>query len=268
MSTRYFEVTYASTPPENYERFFVPAIGQRLAADIVHEADLRPGERVLDVACGTGIVARLALQEVGGGTVTGLDVDPSMLAVARSTTPTGASVEWLEAGAEAMPVPDGAFDVVLCQISLQFVEDKPASLREMRRVLVPGGRIVLNVPGPAGPFFADFAVAMKRHFGAEAAGFVDHVFSLHDTGEIRQLIENAGFREVKVREGQKTFLLPEPGRFLWQYVSGTPLVGMMAGVSDEKRTALERELVERWQPVVEEGFFEYEQRIVTASAKK
>ncbi|HUG37602.1 MAG TPA: methyltransferase domain-containing protein, partial [Candidatus Limnocylindrales bacterium] len=80
---RHFNGTFGTNPAENYERFFVPAIGRPLAVDLVREADLRPGERVLDAACGTGVVARLAAAEVGpDGEVAGLDVNPGMLAVA------------------------------------------------------------------------------------------------------------------------------------------------------------------------------------------
>lgn len=121
MSRQYFAEAYGSKPPENYERFFVPAIGEPVASNLIPFAELRPGERILDVACGTGIGARLASQEVGSsGTVAGLDVNPGMLAVARSVTPADMSIEWYESGAEDMPLPDEAFDVVLCLISLQY----------------------------------------------------------------------------------------------------------------------------------------------------
>src|SRR3546814_10481734 len=87
-----------ASPPENYQCFFVPAIGAPLAADLVRNAALREGERVLDVACGTGVVTRLASEQVGAtGAVSGLDVNPGMLAVARAATPEGMSIEWHEA---------------------------------------------------------------------------------------------------------------------------------------------------------------------------
>ena len=138
----------------------------------------------MDVACGTGVVARLASQQVGAtGTVAGLDVNPGMLAVARSATPTGMLIEWHEANAEAMLIPDASFDVVLCQMGLQFMPDKHAALREVRRVLVRGGRLILNVPGPTPRLFSILGEALARHIGAEASGFVNQVFSLHDTAD-------------------------------------------------------------------------------------
>ena len=133
------------SPALAYEHHFVPAIGAPMAAELVRDAALSPGERVLDVACGTGVVARLAAPEVRpGGTVVGLDIDAGMLAVARSAAEPGASIEWHEASAEAMPLPDAAFDVVLCQMGLQFMPDQLAALREMRRVLARGGRYKIN----------------------------------------------------------------------------------------------------------------------------
>jgi len=269
MFKQYFDEAYGLKPPENYERFFVPAIGKPLANDLIRLAALHPGERVLDVACGTGIVARLASQQVGSnGTVAGLDLNPGMLAVARSVTPADMSIEWYESGAEDMPLSDEAFDVVLCQISLQFMTDKLAALREMRRVLAPGGRLILNVPGPTAKTFAALAQAMERHINPQAAGFVTHVFSLHDTTEIQQLLSEAGFRDIAVQANNKMLNLPPSKEFLWQYVHSTPLAGLVAKVDEEDLAALERDVVEKWQEFEENGTLMYQQRVVVASARK
>lgn len=269
MSKQYFDQTYGLKPPENYERFFVPAIGQPLANDLIRLAALRPGERVLDVACGTGIVARLASQQVGpNGAVAGLDVNPGMLEVARSITQVDRPIEWHESSAEDMPLPDEAFDVVLCQLSLQFMADKRAALQEIRRVLVPGGRLILNVPGPTAKIFAVLAEAMGRHISAEAAGFVNHVFSLHDATEIQQLLTEAAFRDIAVQANNKLLTLPPPKEFLWQYVYSTPLAGVVANVDEDVLTALEREVVETWQDFQDDGSLMYQQRMVVASARK
>jgi ubiquinone/menaquinone biosynthesis C-methylase UbiE len=141
-----YRTTFAGIAAENYERFFVPAIGAPFAADLVTTAQLRPGERILDVACGTGVVTRLAAERVApGGSVAGADITASMLSVARAV-PSSApiAIQWYETSAEAMPFPDCSFDVVLCQFGLQFMADRPAAVREMRRVLAPGGRLVIT----------------------------------------------------------------------------------------------------------------------------
>lgn len=270
MSTQpFFGETYGSKPPQNYERFFVPAIGEPLARDLIRRAAVRPGERVLDVACGTGIVARLAARQVGAnGRVAGLDANPGMLAVARSVTPADMSIEWYESSAEDMPLPDGAFDVVLCQMGLQFMTDKVAALREMGRVLVRGGRLILKVPGPTGKTFAVLAQAMERHVSSQAAGFVTQIFSLHDTREIEELLSEAGFGDIVVEANDRMLSLPPAKAFLWQYVHSTPLAGMVAKVDEEVLAALEGEVVKRWRAFEEGGRLMYRQRIVVASARR
>lgn len=269
MSTPHFGNTYGTNASENYERFFVPSIGAPLADDLVDRAALRPGERVLDVACGTGVIARRASERVGAqGRVAGLDVNPGMLAVARSTAPSDVPIDWYEASAEAMPLPDEAFDAAICQLSLQFVPDKVAALREMRRVLVPNGRALLNVPGPMPDLFEVLADAMGRHVGAHAAGFVRHVFSLYETDEIQRLFEEAGFRDIDVRTEVKTLQLPPPREFLWQYVHSTPLGGLVAQVDDEARDALERAVVDQWRELEDGGALRGQQPITVAAGRK
>lgn len=269
MSRQFFDGDTVAKAPENYERYFVPAIGGPLAEDLVPAAGLRPGERVLDVACGTGVVARLALEQVGpGGSVAGVDLHPGMLAVARNAAPPEAAITWHEGNAESLPLPDEAFDAVLCQLSLQFVPEKLGALREMRRVLGEGGRAVLNVPGPAAPMMALLAEAMERHVSPVAGGFVSHVFSLNDAAELERLMETAGFREVAVRESRKTFSLPAPDEFLWQYVQSTPLAGEVIKVDEGARTALEQEVVAGWKEFTDGGRMKYEQDFLTAVGRK
>ena len=105
------------SPGEIYQREMVPASFARWAPDLVGLAALRPGERVLDVACGTGVVTRLAAERVGdGGRVVGLDVNADMLAAARGASP-GSRIEWREGSALTVPFPDADFDAVLCQLA-------------------------------------------------------------------------------------------------------------------------------------------------------
>lgn len=269
LSTQHFGAAYGANPAENYERYFVPAIGKPLADDLIASAALEPGERVLDVACGTGVVARLAAQAVGSpGSVAGLDVNPGMLAVARSATPPETSIEWYEASAEAIPLSDEAFDVVLCQLGLQFVPDPLGALREMRRVLVEGGRLIVTAPGPTNGVFARLAEELERHVGGHAAGFVRQVFALHDAAELRAMLSDAGLRDVAVEAHTKTLRLPESKEFLWQYVHGTPLVGLVAKATDQARAALERDVVAAWQEFEQDGVLVDDVRVVVGSARK
>jgi ubiquinone/menaquinone biosynthesis C-methylase UbiE len=261
--------TYGRSPAENYERYFVPAIGAPAANGLMKVAALRPGERVLDVACGTGVVSRLASAAVGtDGSVAGLDLNPGMLAVARSTTPPETNVEWHEASADAMPFPEVSFDAVLCQMGLQFMSDRHAALSEMRRVLEPDGRLILNLTGPTPPLFAIMAEALGRHVGADAEGFVRQVFSLHDTDEIEDLIKGAGFRDVATMADTRSLRLPAPEKFLWQYIFSTPLAGGASELDEARRESLERDVVGKWQEFVEDGALMLEVRMVVATARK
>jgi ubiquinone/menaquinone biosynthesis C-methylase UbiE len=260
--------SYGGTGPENYERYFVPAVAAPLAAGLIETAGLQPGERVLDLACGTGIVARLAAERVGpAGTIAGLDINPGMLAVARAAAPPAAAIDWHQAPAGATALPDGAFDVVICQMGLQFFADKAAALREARRVLAPGGRIALNAPGPAPELFIILADALARHIKPQLAPFVQQVFSLHDTQQLEALMAQAGFTQATAVADTKTLALPPAAAFLWQYVASTPLAAAAAEAGEAARAALERDIAARWQPFAHDDGLTLQLRVVTASAR-
>src|SRR5262245_40302612 len=168
---------------ERYERVLVPAIFAEWAADLVDLAQPRQGEDVLDVACGTGVVARLAAQRVGvAGHVTGLDLNASMLGVARMlpTLPKTAIVVWVEGSAMAMQLPDASFDVVLCQTGVPFFHDRAAGLREMSRVVRPGGRVLVSVWEGATPSTTAMWNAVERHIGTDTATTLRKSRSIED----------------------------------------------------------------------------------------
>lgn len=258
---------YGGSAPENYERYFVPAIGAPLAADLIEVANVRPGERVVDVACGTGIVARLAAQRVGAtGTVTGVDLNPAMLAVARSHTSSAIAIDWHHAPAESTALSPAAYDAVLCQMGLQFFGDKPASLIEMRRLLAPEGRLALNVPGPSPAIFTILEEALLEHAGVDAGKFVRAVFSIHDSDSIRDLIAAAGFGQIRVQRSTKRLPLPAPADFLWQYVWSTPLAGVIAQMDRHRRTKLQHRVMMQWEPFTEDGRLVLQLDVTTALA--
>ena len=254
MSHQQHDMEFMRRTAENYQRYFVPIIGTPVAADLIEAARLRPGERVLDAACGTGVVTNLAAERVvPGGTVAGLDPNPAMLAVARATTRSDTSIEWHQAPAEDLPFPDESFDAVLCGMGLQFFSDKEAGLREFHRVLVPGGRLVANVPGPVPPPFQIMADALTRHIGPESASFVHAVFSLHDPDDLREIASHAGFDDVDVLSGVTLLELPPPAEFLWQYIWSTPLGATVAQVDEERRAALESEFATKCHALAPTG---------------
>lgn len=269
MSLRGNDAEFMRRTAENYERYFVPSIGAPVAADLITAAHVRSGERVLDAACGTGAVTKLAAERVApDGTVAGLDPNPAMLTVARATTRSDLSIGWHQAPAEDLPFPDESFDVVLCGMGLQFFSNKEAGLREFHRVLVPGGRLVANVPGPAPPPLEIMADALARHIGSESASFVRTVFSLHDPDDLRNLATQAGFEEVEVRSAETALELPPPAEFLRQYVSSTPLAAAVAQADENRRAALESEFSEKCQAFAPTGTLAGRVRMTTLLATK
>ena len=269
MAQQQFGKSYGSNPAKNYEKYFVPSIGEPLAKDLIATANLHEGEKILDVACGTGVVTRLAAEQVGKtGKAEGLDVSPGMLEVAKSITPKEESIKWHEASATSIPLPDNSFDVVMCQLGLQFVDDKTAALKEMHRVMGPNGKLVINLPGPTAPVFEVMDKALEKHISPDAAKFVEIVFSLYDPEEIKNLLIRAGFHDVKVEQYTKALHLPPPKDFLWQYINSTPLAGVVAQVDDKSRAALEYEVVNEWQKFADNGGITYEQNITVATARK
>jgi SAM-dependent methyltransferase len=228
----------------------------------------QPGERVLDIACGTGIVTRLAAERVGAdGAVAGVDINPGMLGVARLTARPELHIDWYEAGAEALPFEDATFDVALCQMGLQFFPDELAALRQACRVLVPGARLVLNVPGPTPRIFGILADGLARHATPEVAGFVHQVFSLHDVQQLENLVSGAGFVDVSIRASEERLNLGEPEEFLWQYLHSTPLAAAVAGLDGARRAAFAREVVAQWEPFVDHDALILLLRVVMASAR-
>lgn len=260
---------YGGNAAENYERYFVPTIGTAFATALLEAAVLRPGERVLDIACGTGIAARLAAEQVGShGDVAGLDVNPAMLAVARSVGSSGAAIEWHEGNAESLPLTDASFDVVLSSLGLQFVPDKASALREMRRVLAPNGRVAIATVGPTPPLFAILEQALARHVTPESAGFVRAVFSLYDPNELGDMARDAGFRDVAVRSRALRLALPGPVDFLWQYVHSTPLVAAVSQIDNEARAALEHDVAAGWRSFTKNGNLVGDLNVVVTTARK
>src|SRR3981081_198580 len=205
----------AGSAPEVYERELVPAVFGVWAPILVELAQPRLGERVVDVACGTGIVARVAAARGGrSGAVVGVDLNHGMLSVARSVVSTdsqsGGLLQWQEASADKLPLPDSSFDVVYCQLGLQFFADRSAALHEMRRVLGAEGRLALMVWRGIheSPGFAMLAEALERHVGQAAAAIMRAPFGLSNADELEALVRAAGFQGVAIEQRSGTVGFP------------------------------------------------------------
>jgi SAM-dependent methyltransferase len=192
------ETVARSAPAEIYEQWLVPSVFEALTGRFLATLQPRSGIRVLDVACGTGIVARRIAGVVGpSGRVTGLDLNPAMIDVARATAEReGLVIDWHAGRAESLPFADASFDLVVCQQGLQFTVDKPAALAEMRRVLAPGGSVAVSVWQGLDrhPVYAALHAAVLRVLHAPA---FQAPFSLGGV-ELGQLFDNAGFERVTI----------------------------------------------------------------------
>jgi SAM-dependent methyltransferase len=236
----------AGSAPEVYERELVPAVFGPWAPILIELADLKPGDRVIDIACGTGVVARLAAAKVGPrGAVAGVDLNPGMLNVARSFNATvgAASVQWQEASADKLPFPDGSFDVAYCQLGLQFFADRPAALREMRRVLSAKGRLAVMVwcGIEESPGFEALAMMLERNVSSAAAAIMRAPFGLSDVNALSRLVAGARFQDIKVQRRVGAVEFPSVERFVLSYVAGSPLASHVSQASDVARDNLTAE---------------------------
>jgi ubiquinone/menaquinone biosynthesis C-methylase UbiE len=185
----------ATTFTEIYERALVGPLFRPFAEQLVARLAPKPTDSIIDVACGTGIVARVAREQLGPqARIVGVDVAPAMLAVARTVDQT---IDWRHGNANALPVDaNDHFTVVTCHQGLQFMADKPAVVREMRRVLAPAGRVAIatwssleEIPG-----MRELNAVVERHVGR----IVDTRHSFGDAHAVKQLLVEAGFSDVEM----------------------------------------------------------------------
>jgi len=235
----------AGSAAEVYEKELVPAVFGPWAPLVVDLAHPQKGDRVLDVACGTGIVARMVANRVGPtGAVVGVDLNPGMLKVARTAWPidshSSAPVQWHEASADKLPFPSASFNIAYCQLGLQFFADRAAALREMHRVLAAGGSLALMVwlGIDESPGFSVLAEALERHVGQAAANIMRAPFGLSNADELAALVRNAGFQDVVIQQRVGTVRFPSVERFVLSYVAGSPLAGPVSQADYPTRAAL------------------------------
>jgi SAM-dependent methyltransferase len=191
-----------------YEAMFVPALFGQWAPKVAHAAQIQPGHKVLDVACGTGILARTAHSLAGpAGQVVGLDPGAGMLAVAEELAP---AVAWRQGAAESMPFADRAFDAVVSQFGLMFFADREQALREMLRVLAPRGRLAVAVWDALAniPAYAAEVALLERLAGSRAADALRAPFVLGDRENLSAMFRRAGAASVAVTTHEGTARFP------------------------------------------------------------
>lgn len=211
-----------------YEEFFVPALFGAWAPKVADAAGLGAGQRVLDVACGTGVLAREAARRVGAtGSVTGLDPNEGMLDVARGKGP---SIDWRTGTAEALPFADARFDRVVCQFGMMFFQDRAGAVDEMMRVLRPGGTLAVAVFAPIGraPGYAAMERLLREVLDADAAEALRVPFEMGDEGELRDLFQGARADDVALRTLTAPVKFPSIDAWVHTEIKGWTLAGRLS----------------------------------------
>jgi SAM-dependent methyltransferase len=220
--TQTFQLSLAAA--EAYESKFVPALFGEWAPLVIEAADVRTGQEVLDVACGTGVVARAAADRVGAtGRVVAVDINEAMLSVARRLSP---DVDWRTADAGRLPFPDSSFDAVLCQAALMFFPDRAGALREMSRVVKDTGAVAVQVWASldSQPAYGPFVEVAARHAGPEAVDLLGSYWTMGDVGHLGELFAEAGMRLTATRRHIGTARFASIDELVKIEVESTPLV--------------------------------------------
>ncbi|MDP6821749.1 MAG: methyltransferase domain-containing protein [Dehalococcoidia bacterium] len=232
-------------PAEVYDQYFGPSMFTSSAKPLLEHAGLTPGQKVLDLACGSGVVTEMIAGVVGsGGGVVGLDFSPPMLGVARGKSISGAPVEWVEADAARIPFPDDTFDAVICQHGFQFFPDPSACAAEVKRVLKPGGRLTFTVWADVAehPLFE----AVFRSVAAKINAPYDAVtkpFKFGDLDALSSLLGESGYREVRETTQSFDVSFPSPARWTHLSVMGAAAaIPEFGALSNEERSALATEV--------------------------
>ena len=220
------DAAFVGSIPEHYDRYLGPILFHRYADDLAGRLAVKPGMRVLETACGTGILTeRLVARLRGQGTLVATDLNEPMLAHARSKLGDPAKLEWRRADATALPFDDASFDAVVCQLGLMFYQDKAAGVRQALRVLKPGGRYLFNVWDA----LEHNAVARIAHetaasfFSSDPPRFYTVPFSLHDPTRVGAWLTEAGFEDIEVTPLAKSGTSPSAADAATGLVHGNPL---------------------------------------------
>jgi ubiquinone/menaquinone biosynthesis C-methylase UbiE len=238
----------ATTFTEIYERVLVGPLFRPFAEQLVARVALRHGDSVIDVACGTGIVARLARGRLGpDARVVGVDLAPAMLAVARAVDQT---IDWRQGNATSLPVSaNEQFTVLTCHQGLQFMPDKPAAVREMRRVLAPGGRVAIATWSSLDglPGMVELNAVAERHVGR----IVDSRHSFGDANALGQLLIDGGFSDADVAAFRHDVLFADGA--LFARLNAMAVIGMSEkgkGMSEAERAELAQRIAAESQDAI------------------
>lgn len=239
--------SFSGSVPENYNRYLGPVLFEPYAQDLLARLDRRDGVRVLEVACGTGVVTRRLREELpASSTLVATDLNEPMLDEARKLVPL-AGITWQQADAQELPFPDASFDAYVCQFGLMFLPDKVRGLSEARRVLAPGGQLIANVwlSGADNEHVPVIRSVLDRLYPDSPPTFLDVPHGYHDPERIRADLEAAGFTDAMLDTMRVSSESPTALDFGTGWAWGSPLTHELvarAADLDEVARALADEL--------------------------
>jgi ubiquinone/menaquinone biosynthesis C-methylase UbiE len=253
-----FKWQMSTDGPETYEDCIVSTWMDDWASDLIEAGHIGPNQRVLDVACGTGIMARKAAGLVGPeGRFACVDLNEGMLRVAcRCAEQTGVTgIEWYHCDVTRMPFSNGEFDVVLCQQGLQFFPDKLAALQEIKRVLVPHGTLALSVWGRPenSPHVMVICDVFTEFFGPDSTQMFKVACSLSSHDLLNNLLQEVVFSNISIKTDVKVAHHPSFARFLPAYFSIFPVASLISELTDEERNRMFHCIEKRLAPWIEKG---------------
>jgi ubiquinone/menaquinone biosynthesis C-methylase UbiE len=228
----------AEGAPAIYEKVLVPVMFERWAKALIALVELRPGETVLDVACGTGVTTRLANDAVGEdghvtgldinapmlSNVTGLDINAPMLSIARELA-TGSNIVWVERDVSETGLDPSSFDVVLSQHGYHYFPDKPRALSELRRVLVPGGRLALSIWDDHSAYTSALCVAIEKYISPEIAKQQSGMRMTPNPEQLIAALTDAGFKNVEAHTQTLEIRAPSTREFVPLHLASMPIAG-------------------------------------------
>jgi len=218
---------FVGSIPENYDRYLGPCLFEDYATDIAHRVLVPDGASVLEIACGTGIVTRKLRDSLPTNVrLVATDLNEAMLAYAKHKFQSNESVELKQADAMELPFPDASFDAVVCQFGLMFFPDKELAVREVHRVLKPGGVYVFNVwDAIEKNELAEIAnETVRTFFEQDPPTFYQVPFGLYDQTVVRKLLDGAGFRDVEILVLAKTGVSPSAADAAKGLIEGNPVI--------------------------------------------
>ena len=244
--------SFVGSIPQFYDRHLGPVIFEPYARDLARRLEVRPGLRVLETACGTGMLTRRLLERLpADGRIDATDLNGAMIAHARTVVPADARLEWREADAQALPFPDASFDAVVCQFGLMFFPDRLAGLREARRVLRSGGQLLFNVwDSLAENEFGRIGhETIASFFPENPPSFYLTPFGWHDVRDVRAPTARAGFREVASETLAREAVSESARSFATGMIQGNPVWNTIVergGDPVPVLDAIERNMARAW----------------------